>query len=68
MFDRLLEQRKSISFASDELNMPMDLMASDWDLMANVVKDATFQSSAAQTSVSEVIPIVNIAIQELRVV
>lgn len=72
MMDRLLEQRRAISFAAPELKLPVELNTNDWELMEILVKllkvfdDATFQCSSSNTSISEVIPIVNSAVKELQ--
>jgi len=49
-------------YSSPEINLPLELNASQLDLMENVLKifyDATFAISTATVTVSEVIPIVN---------
>ncbi|XP_054261508.1 zinc finger BED domain-containing protein 4-like [Macrosteles quadrilineatus] len=72
MMDRLLEQRRAIMYIVPDLKRPVELTNQDWELMASVVKllkifdDATFQSSSAQTTISEIIPIVNSAKKELE--
>jgi len=65
MLERLVEQRKAITAASVELDVPVELHASHWVLAEKVVKvlqvyeEATREASGDYASAAIVIPIVN---------
>lgn len=65
MLERLLEQRRAITYSSQELNVPVELTNIQWSCIQKVVdilqifNVATKAVSLETASVSEVIPIVN---------
>lgn len=72
MLERLFEQKQSVTLASTNLRLPVELTAADWNLMENVISmlnifnQATLAVSTQAVTASEVIPIVNSTIQELQ--
>jgi len=73
MLERLVEQRKAITAASVELDVPVELHASHWVLAEKVVKvlqvyeEATREASGDYASAAIVIPIVNSILRSLEV-
>ncbi|XP_063219191.1 zinc finger BED domain-containing protein 4-like [Bacillus rossius redtenbacheri] len=65
MLQRLFEQRKAVMYLLPELNLLVDLSSADWNLMEKVLPllelfhRATLAVSNSQTTISEIIPIVN---------
>ena len=73
MLERLVEQRKALTAASVELDVPVELHASHWVLAEKVIKvlqvyeEATREASGDYASAAIVIPIVNSILRSLEV-
>lgn len=65
MLERFLEQRRAISYLGPDLNLNVELTNADWELVGEIVKLLKFFFMSTQTisnentSISEVIPLVN---------
>ena len=73
MLERLIEQRKALTAASVELNVPVELSTSNWTLAEKVVtvlqvfEEATREASGHYSSSALVIPLVNSILRSLEI-
>ena len=72
MLRHLKKQRRAIMFASTDISLPVQLTSAQWDLIDSLVETlnlfdhSTLAVSSSSVSISEVIPIVNSTVSELK--
>ncbi|XP_063215791.1 zinc finger BED domain-containing protein 4-like [Bacillus rossius redtenbacheri] len=72
MLERLYEQRRALALAATNLALHVEISVAQWELIENIIPilkifdQATLQASKAGVNSSEIIPIVNSLLQELK--
>ncbi|XP_063232336.1 zinc finger BED domain-containing protein 4-like [Bacillus rossius redtenbacheri] len=72
MLERLYEQRRALALAATNLALHVKISVAQWELIENIIPilkifdQATLQASKAGVNSSEIIPIVNSLLQELK--